>query len=81
MVGSVVEQAASLIEQETGSSIESTRIVEQLTTDEEAVLVIAVDTCEDQYWVVTGGRGPATYRRTQHASAEAVLSAYVRAES
>lgn len=55
--GTVTEQAASLIERETGSLIESRRIVEQLTTDEEDALVIAVDTDEDQYWVVTGERG------------------------
>jgi hypothetical protein len=77
MDGEVLERAAALVERETATCIESTRIVEQLTTSAGSALVLAVETTGDPYWVVDDTHETACYPREAFQSAEAVLDEYL----
>ncbi len=72
-----MERAAALVERETATVIESTRIVEQLTTAVESVLVLAVETAEGTYWVVDDDREATCYPVESFRSADAALTEHM----
>ena len=74
MDGDPLERAAALVERETATAIESTRIVEQLTTAVESVLVLSVETSEGAYWVVDDDREASCYPIEAYRSADAALT-------
>ncbi|WP_254538720.1 hypothetical protein [Halomarina litorea] len=79
--GDIREHAAELVERETATVIESTRIAEQLTTSEGSALVIAVETADETYWVVDDGHGTACYPAASRDSADAVLTDHMTIQS
>lgn len=79
MDGDVGERAAAAVERETGAAVESTHIVEQLTTGDESALVIAVETADggETYWVVEDGTGATCYSPETHQTADALLTEHM----